>query len=156
MLEQKPAPLPPKSATGDHGQPVKSTGGAELAYAATVKTAPQMDAKMLGKMKRGKIQPDARIDLHGMTVNQAHPALSSFIISAHASGKRLLLVITGQGQRQPDHDFFSPGRGVLRRQVPQWLRLPPVSSLVLEVTPAHRRHGGEGAYYVYLRRLRTA
>lgn len=114
---------------------------------------PRMDAKTLGRMKRGKLAPEARIDLHGMTVDRAHGALRRFISDVHARDLRLVLVITGKGRR--DHPEDSPSRqGVLRTQVPQWLGQPPLSAMVLQITPAHDRHGGGGAYYVYLRRRR--
>ena len=113
-----------------------------------------MDARSYGRMTRGKLRPEARIDLHGMTLAEAHPALTGFILSAHGRGLRLVLVITGKG-REKDIDAPMPVRhGVLRHQVPQWLSLPPLGPLVLQVTPAHIRHGGQGAYYVYLRRAR--
>ena len=125
------------------------------ALAASLRASPvQMDAKAHGKMKRGKMKPEARIDLHGMTVAEAHPALRSFILSEHAAGSRLVLVITGKG-RAKDYDAPMPVRhGILRHNVPQWLRLPPLNHLVLQITPANIRHGGDGAYYVYLRRTR--
>lgn len=114
----------------------------------------QMDAKAHGKLKRGKLKPEARIDLHGMTVAEAHPALRSFILSEHVAGSRLVLVITGKGKLR-DYEAPMPVRhGVLRHNVPQWLRLPPLNHVVLQITPANIRHGGDGAYYVYLRRTR--
>ncbi|MDY6859138.1 MAG: Smr/MutS family protein [Pseudomonadota bacterium] len=105
-------------------------------------------------MKRGKLSPEARIDLHGMTVAQAHPALTSFILRAHADGKRLVLVITGKGKRAEDDGPIPVRRGVLKHQVPHWLTSPPLGSAVLQITPAHAKHGGTGAYYVYLKRQR--
>jgi DNA-nicking Smr family endonuclease len=114
----------------------------------------QMDYKSYSKMTKGKIKPEARIDLHGMTMAQAHPALVSFILNAQTSGKRLLLVITGKGKDRDDGGPIPVRHGVLRHQVPQWLALPPLRSEILQVTPAHIRHGGQGAYYVYLRRIR--
>ncbi|MEM8536278.1 MAG: Smr/MutS family protein [Pseudomonadota bacterium] len=118
-------------------------------------TAPvNMDSKSFGRMKRGKLKPEGRIDLHGMTQSQAHPALTRFILDAHAKGRRLVLVITGKGKDRDDGGPIPTRFGVLRHQVPQWLALPPVASVVLQVTPAHLRHGGDGAYYVYLRRHR--
>ncbi len=111
----------------------------------------RMDAGTFGKLKKGKLRPEGRIDLHGMTLAQAHPALTGFILDARARGKRLVLVITGKG-RPNDIDAPMPARaGRLRHDVPRWLSLPPLSSAVLQVAPAHRRHGGEGALYVYLR-----
>lgn len=114
----------------------------------------QMDAKSFEQMTRGKLKPEARIDLHGMTVAEAHPELVDFILRAHAAGKRLVLVITGKGKSQNEHGPIPVRKGVLRHQVPQWLNLPPLGSCVLQITPSHKRHGGDGAYYVYLRRHR--
>lgn len=120
-----------------------------------VSNAPvRMDRKAHGKMKRGKLKPEARIDLHGMTQDRAHTALNGFILRCHREGRRLVLVITGKGRDHDDGDVIPTRRGVLRHQVPHWLSVPPLSALVLQITPAHLRHGGGGAYYVYLRRNR--
>jgi DNA-nicking Smr family endonuclease len=112
----------------------------------------QMDAKAFGKMTRGKLAPEARIDLHGMTLAEAHPELIAFILNAAAAGLRLVLVITGKGKPKPDYGPIPHRVGVLRHQVPQWLRLAPLGPVVLQVAEAHLRHGGSGAFYVYLRR----
>lgn len=112
----------------------------------------RMDAKSHGRLKRGKLGPEARIDLHGMTLAQAHPALTRFILDAYGDGLRLVLVITGKGKSREDDGPIPVRRGALRHQVPQWLHMAPTGPLILQVLPAHRRHGGEGAYYVYLRR----
>jgi DNA-nicking Smr family endonuclease len=112
----------------------------------------QMDAKTHGKMTRGKLQPEARIDLHGMTLAEAHPELIRFILNAHSDGLRLVLVITGKGKRRDDGGPIPQRVGALRHQVPGWLHLPPLGPAVLQVTEAHQKHGGSGAYYVYLRR----
>lgn len=114
----------------------------------------QMDRKAYTRMKRGKLVPDAKIDLHGMTLDQAHGMLTRFVLNQSGRGARLLLVITGKGDRDDPHDPLPMRRGVLKRQVPDWLRQPPLGPLVLQVTEAHRSHGGSGAYYVYLRRSR--
>lgn len=120
----------------------------------TFTAAPQMDAKAYGRMTRGKLKPEARIDLHGMTLDEAHPELIAFVLGSQSKGLRLVLVITGKGKIKPDDGHFPGRKGVLRHHVPQWLRLPPLAPAVLEVRPAHLRHGGEGAYYVYLRKAR--
>ncbi len=112
----------------------------------------RMDRKAFTRMKRGKLGPEGRIDLHGMTMDQAHPALTRFILGAHSDGKRLVLVITGKGRQAPDDGPIPIRRGILKNQVPQWLSMPPLGPVVLQVTPAHQKHGGGGAYYVYLRR----
>ena len=112
----------------------------------------QMDAKTHGKMTRGKLTPEARIDLHGLTLSEAHPELIRFVLNAQTAGMRLVLVITGKGKRGQDIGPIPQRMGALRHQVPQWLRLPPMGQAVLQVSEAHLKHGGTGAYYVYLRR----
>lgn len=111
-----------------------------------------MDRRTHRAMLRGRAAPEARLDLHGRTLAQAHPALIRFVERAHADGRRLLLVITGKGGPDTSGEVIPRPRGLLRRQVPAWLAQPPLAGLVQQITPAHRRHGGEGAYYVYLRR----
>ncbi len=114
----------------------------------------QMDSKAFTKLKRGKLSPEGRIDLHGMTLDRAHPALTRFILNAHKNGKRLVLVITGKGKLRDEGGPIPVRHGVLRHQVPQWLAMAPLASAVLQVSQAHISHGGGGAYYVYLRRHR--
>lgn len=110
----------------------------------------RMDAGAFGRLRQGRLRPEARLDLHGMTAAEAHPALIDFVLSSRARGRRLLLVITGKG-RARDELFPMPARARLRHDVPRWLALPPLAPAVLQVAPAHRRHGGEGALYVYLK-----
>ncbi|MDC0116140.1 Smr/MutS family protein [Octadecabacter sp.] len=120
-----------------------------------LKSAPvQMDQKAFGRLRRGKLKPEARIDLHGMTMAQAHPALTGFILRAASAEHRLVLVITGKGKDRDDDSPIPTRHGVLRHQVPQWLSMAPLKGFVLQVSTAHVRHGGGGAYYVYLRRSR--
>jgi DNA-nicking Smr family endonuclease len=112
----------------------------------------RMDARTYREMSRGRRAPEARIDLHGMTSAEAQAELIRFILNTHAAGMRLVLVITGKGKRTDDHGPIPVRMGILRHQVPQWLSRPPLGPVVLQVAPAHLKHGGEGAYYVYLRR----
>lgn len=113
----------------------------------------RMDAKAFARMNRGKLAPEARIDLHGLTLAEAQPELIRFVLNAHAQGMRLVLVITGKGRdRGEDHGPIPQRPGILRQQVPRWLHQPPLGPAVLQVAEAHLRHGGSGAYYVYLRR----
>lgn len=137
------------------GQKAKTAPAHDIApgLGEALKAAPlQMDAKLHGKMVRGKLLPEARIDLHGMTLAEAHPELIRFVLNAQSAGMRLVLVITGKGKRGEDYGPIPTRMGALRHQVPQWLRLPPLGPAVLQVTEAHLKHGGSGAYYVYLRR----
>ena len=100
------------------------------------------------QLSRGKKQIDARLDLHGMTQTGAHRALSGLLQRAHRDGQTFVLVITGKGRATAAQSE----RGVLRRQVPQWLSLPEFRSLVVGFEEAHIGHGGEGALYVRIRR----
>jgi DNA-nicking Smr family endonuclease len=103
------------------------------------------------KLSRGRNEIDARLDLHGMTQVRAHHALLSFLQRAHHDGLTFVLVITGKGTAGgPDAE-----RGVLRRQVPQWLSLPEFRPLVVGFEQAHIGHGGEGALYVRIRRAKA-
>jgi DNA-nicking Smr family endonuclease len=110
-----------------------------------------IDRRSTRRLKRGTDSIDARIDLHGMTQEEAHDALVSFMRRAQASGAKFVLVITGKGARAA-----SAERGVLRRQVPFWLTRSDLRPLVLGYEPASARHGGEGALYVRLRRRRAS
>ena len=116
--------------------------------------APQMlDKRTHDKLRKGKKSPEARIDLHGMTAAQAHGALRGFILSSHARGLRLVLVITGKGNTTRDEIGIMPTRnGVLRHALPQWLGTPDMHPMILQISSAHLRHGGGGAYYVYLKK----
>lgn len=102
------------------------------------------------QLSRGRKEIDARIDLHGMTQTRAHRALFGFLQRAHHEGFSFVLVITGKGKLGAESE-----RGVLRRQVPQWLALPEFRALVVGFEEAHIGHGGEGALYVRVRRARS-
>jgi DNA-nicking Smr family endonuclease len=90
-----------------------------------------------------------------MTAERAHRAALRFLGEAISSGHRVVLVITGKGGRAAGRDAFaSRGRGVLRDSLPGWLRASPLGQSIVGIYQAHRRHGGEGAFYVYLKRHR--
>ena len=99
------------------------------------------------KLAKGRVEIDARIDLHEMTQTAAHGALARFLAQAQAMGLRHVLVITGRGS--PDG-----ARGILRRVVPQWFAGPAFRPFVAGFESAERRHGGDGALYVRVRRLK--
>jgi len=101
------------------------------------------------RIARGSEAIDGRLDLHGMTQDQAHAALLRFLRARQARGARLVLVITGKGTLGGGE-----GRGVLKRMVPMWLALPELRELVIGFESAAIAHGGEGALYVRLRRTR--
>ena len=103
---------------------------------------------------RGTKTIDGRIDLHGMRQAEAHGALRGFLHRAQAHGYSMVLIITGKGAPGEGLPGFGDERGILRRVVPQWLRLPDLRPLVVGFEEAHQGHGGGGALYVRLRRQR--
>ncbi|MEY8803149.1 Smr/MutS family protein [Leisingera sp. XS_AS12] len=153
--EPQVSPLPDQFEIGSRARskPVKHDLKPSLARSLASEPV-QMDGKAFRRMKRGKLRPEGKLDLHGMRIDAAHPALTRFILSSQGAGKRLVLVITGKGKDRDEPGPMPVPRGVLRHKVPQWLSLPPLAQAVLQVTPAHVSHGGSGAYYVYLRRNR--
>lgn len=123
--------------------------------APTARQAPQLDARTETKLKRGQIRIEATLDLHGMTQARAHGALHDFLIAAQASGKRCVLVITGKGNSKKSSDAWFDGKdGVLKQKFPQWVAESPLNRIVLKHTIAQPKHGGGGAFYVYLKRDR--
>jgi DNA-nicking Smr family endonuclease len=102
--------------------------------------------KMKKRVARGAHAIDGRLDLHGMTQDEAHGALFRFLRAKQAHGGKLVLVITGKGARGGE------GRGVLKRMVPLWLGLAELRDLVVGFEDAAIGHGGEGALYVRLRK----
>lgn len=126
--------------------PPSSVPVAPAAAPAPGKTAPRsLDAPLRRKLARGRMPIESRIDLHGLTQAEAHGRLLAFLHQAFAHGRRNVLVVTGKGS--------SPGsEGALRRAVPHWLATPPFRGIVQGHDSASRRHGGEGAIYVRLRR----
>jgi DNA-nicking Smr family endonuclease len=106
-----------------------------------------VDARTLDRLRRGRLQPEARLDLHGLTQDKAHRALDRFISRARSSNMRCIIIITGKGR-------VSEGGGVLRNQVPQWLNAPGIRPGILAFSPAQPRDGGAGALYVLLRKQR--
>lgn len=150
-----PKPRLPDFTFGQTARPQTTAHDLKPALADQLRGAPvNMDSKAYARMKRGKLVPEGRIDLHGMTIDRAHPALTAFILHAQAAGKRLVLVITGKGRDRDEGGPIPVPRGILKHQVPNWLQTPPLAQAVLQITQAHISHGGAGAYYVYLRRNR--
>lgn len=94
-------------------------------------------------VRRGKQAVSASFDLHGHTQDSAWRVLPHFLSREQARGSRCVIVITGKGKL---------GEGVLRRNFLHWLEMPEARNLVSGYAPAHARHGGNGAWYVFLRK----
>ncbi len=106
-----------------------------------------VDKRTAQRLRRGQLAIEARLDLHGLTQDEAHRRLGHFLAEAHESGLRNLLIITGKGR-------ISEQGGVLRRMVPRWLAQPPNRARVIAVNEAQPKHGGAGALYVLVKRKR--
>ena len=113
-----------------------------------------LERRLTQRVARGNRAIDARLDLHGLTQDRAHGALLRFLAKSQASGATMVLVITGKGTRGGETSAGG-GRGILKRQVPQWLGLPEFRAYVIGFDDAHVSHGGEGALYVRIRRARA-
>ena len=114
-----------------------------------------IDRKLQRRLRSGQIEPERKIDLHGMTRAEAEGALGRFFAAALGANCRLTLVVTGKGLRSSSEGRWSSG-GVLKALLPIWLKSGPVSRSVQFFCEAHASHGGSGAYYVLLRRRKIA
>lgn len=145
-VESEPTPSP--EIAKRTSQPAPTTLPPRVEKRAPPPLAP-LGRRMKQRVARGKESIDGRLDLHGLTQSEAHGVLLRFLRTAASRDARLVLVITGKGRRDGEGE-----RGVLKRQVPHWLSLPEFRALVVGFEDAHISHGGEGALYVRLRRLR--
>ena len=113
-----------------------------------------LDAAWDRKLAKGEVTPDRTIDLHEMTVAEAHRALDAALGSAVAAGARLLVVVAGRSREGRPARLTPGGRGIIAASVEDWLALSPFVGNIAAVRRAHIRHGGAGALYVVLRRRR--
>ncbi len=120
----------------------------------SVAEAPGLDNRSFEKLRRGKMGIEARLDLHGLTLDAAHRALVRFLDKSWERNLRTLLVITGKGGRGKEDEFDSP-RATLRQSAPRWLNEPGLRSRILAFAQAQPKHGGSGALYVLLKRRRA-
>ncbi len=173
-LDGKPEPPKPKAKPAEPAPPLDDRALFEAAFAEVRphrkgvrlhETAPRSNAKRelrggldgntADRLRKGLMEPERRIDLHGYTEDGAHRALLAFLRRARRDGVRLALVVTGKGARNADpHAPFTleNARGVLKTAVPRWLKEPAFAELIADHRTAHVRHGGTGALYVYVKK----
>jgi DNA-nicking Smr family endonuclease len=154
-LRRQPLPSDPEPPTAPgKPKPKPSRAPARAAPPAARPTVPleAFDRRLKQRLARGTEAIDVRVDLHGKTQSEAYAALSSFLRKAQRDGAKFVLVITGKGGSARED---GGERGVLKRQVPQWLGLPEFRRYVLGFEDAHHRHGGAGALYLRIRRQRS-
>jgi DNA-nicking Smr family endonuclease len=161
-IKSKRHPAPPKDEAPS--APAAKTKPAKTAAPATPPAKPQpptpakphelthglshgIARRQAERFRKGKLPIEGKIDLHGRTQQDAHDDLLAFLKRAHAVGKRTVLVVTGKG-------MTTSKTGILRQAVPRWLNEPTFRSLVLAFDYAEPQHGGEGALYVLLKRVR--
>jgi DNA-nicking Smr family endonuclease len=104
-------------------------------------------------LSRGKVSPDAKLDLHGLTLAAAERAVARFLEEAAARDCKVVLIVTGKGLREEAGRFVG---GRIRAEFVGWLNRPENRARVRGVRLAHLRHGGSGAFYVLLRRRSSA
>ena len=146
--------LAPGRVIEDEPEPVEATETARCALAPLqaapakaprAKPSPPEDMSGQRKIRRGQNEIDARLDLHGHTQDTAHRELTDFLLRQAGNGARCVLVITGKGRL---------GTGILRTRLFDWIAHPDLRPFIAGYAPAHPRHGGAGATYIFLRSKR--
>jgi DNA-nicking Smr family endonuclease len=160
-----PAPKPkkatPKTPPKASAEALAQLASSKLAVAPPVPVRPvaakplaTIERKLIKQVSRGQYEIDAVLDLHGFRQHDAHERLRRFLHRAQADHARLVLVVTGKGASPTTRlqDGEPHVKGILRRSVPEWLRMPDLRSVVLGFEEAAPHQGGSGALYVRLRR----
>ena len=155
LKDRSPAADPPAepsrpSVTTRHRQPARSTPRKTVARPLAPGVVDGLDRRQADRFRRGQLAIENRLDLHGFTRREAHAELQAFLAHSQERNYRVVLLITGKGQRAP----LEERTGVLRRLVPEWLNEPSMRRRIIALAPARPQHGGDGAYYLYLKKLR--
>lgn len=132
-----PAPLPPKAV------PTKPK----------VEAPAHLDGSWDKRIAKGTLAPDFSLDLHGSTLEQAYSRLMHGLVQAKSMGARVVLIVTGK-PRPVDAADRGSARGAIRAKVSDWLAASDHASDIVAIRGAHRRHGGQGAIYVVLKKRR--
>lgn len=143
MGREKPPSAPPHRSVTIAPPPSKTEAQAPVPTPPKAWKKEPLDLRVERNMSLGDVMIEARLDLHGQTESTAHDAFKAFVETNYARGRRMLLVITGKG---------ADGASVLRSNLPRWCDVPPFDNYVMAVRTAAQHHGGEGAYYVLLRK----
>jgi len=111
-----------------------------------------IDKSTLKKFKREEFKIEAVLDLHGLTEDEAFVKVDNFIPQCYNQGKRCVVIITGKGQTIHENDDIFTPKGILKRQVPQWLDMPRIRAMILTYKHPSESLGGSGALYILLKR----
>lgn len=145
QADPPPPPKPPRRKAAPPRAEIPKPGAPKPVLEAG--KAADLDRRTMDRLRKGRMRPEGRIDLHGMTADRALDALNAFLADAQSGGKRCVLVITGKGS-------MKEGGGVIRRELPAWLNAPANRARVLGFAGAQPADGGGGAFYVLLKRRR--
>lgn len=132
-----PPPLPPKPV------PARAKADAPL----------HLDGSWEKRISKGTLVPDFSLDLHGSNLDQAYVRLMHGLTQAKAMGARVVLIVTGK-PRPVDAMDRGTARGAIRAKITDWLAASDHAHDIVAIRGAHRRHGGQGAIYVVLRKRR--
>jgi DNA-nicking Smr family endonuclease len=150
-IEHAPAAPPKEPAPGKlaakKAQPTPPPPKPKPAPELAIGRLADMDKRLAERLRRGQLPIEGKLDLHGLTQEEAHDQLGGFIAISQKQGRRCILVVTGKG-------LWREGAGILRENVPRWLNERPNRTRVLAIAQAQPRDGGTGALYVLLKRLR--
>lgn len=138
---EEPAPRAPTRA------PTKTHAPPSVSVRKTTATPPPANRSGEKRVRRGKLEIGASLDLHGHTQESARAAVIRFLRLSQARGDTTVIIVTGVGRG---------GEGVLKRRLPEWLNERDIRPLTSGFAPAHRSHGGAGAFYVFIKRVRES
>jgi DNA-nicking Smr family endonuclease len=144
--------VPKPEAEGSLAPPERSRASLAATTVSVDATQP-FDRDVDRALSKGKRSPEAKLDLHGMTLAAAERAVTAFIADSAEQNRRVVLIVTGKGLRLEGGRVFG---GRIRTEFAGWLDRPENRARVAGVRPAHPRHGGAGAFYVLLRRRSSA
>lgn len=155
LKDRSPVAAPPgephrPAATARYLQPKDSTPRKTVARPIAPGVIDGLDRRQADRFRRGQLAIENRLDLHGFTQREAYAELQAFLAHSQEQRHRVVLLITGKGQKGP----LEERTGVLRRLVPEWLNEPSMRRRIVALAPARPQHGGDGAYYLYLKKLR--
>ena len=151
---ETPTPSPSRKRKGDKAVRTAQSAAREgLGKTPPLSPDRGLDSSWERKLARAAIAPDFTLDLHGHTLEQAHRRLDMGLAQAKAMGARLVLLVTGKSRPAEAADR-GDRRGAIRAKVLDWLAAGPHARDIAAIRKAHRRHGGEGALYLVLRRRR--
>lgn len=149
VKSKRPLPAEDSQSVPEPAKAVRAPSAKKAAAPAAARPKPPLAAPLADRggekrVRRGALEIDASIDLHGMTQDRARAAVEGFLADSQAQGCRVVLIVTGKGRAGEG--------GVLKRRLPDWLAGRLARPLVAGFAQAHARHGGGGAVYVFLKR----